>query len=264
MEGMELIKIPTWQPLSRFGIEHWFLGINYSTIIHTWIILGVMTLILIPVYLILTQKPGLIHFIITSFVNYFVNLIKTSLGYFDAKHFVFIGGLFTVILLCNILSIFPGIKEPTEDVNTTLAFGIISFLYIQYYSIKAHGIVSYIKEYFEPFFPMFPLNVIGKIASIVSISFRLFGNIFGGVIIAKIYYNAIQGSWWAESAGLLSGINFIISLFFGLFEGALQAFVFTMLTVTYLSIALQSHSPEISEPQKSQDNQDELQTGKNI
>jgi len=98
---------------------------------------------------------------------------------------------------------------------------------------------------------MLPLNIVGKIASILSISFRLFGNIFGGVTIAALYYNTIEGSWLGESFGLLSGINFLITLFFGLFEGFLQAFVFTMLTVTYLSIALQGHTPEPSKTLKS-------------
>jgi F-type H+-transporting ATPase subunit a len=86
---------------------------------------------------------------------------------------------------------------------------------------------------------MFPLNVIGKLASIISISFRLFGNIFGGAIISRIYFGVIEGSLIGEMIGLFSGINFLIMLFFGLFEGALQAFVFSMLTLTYLSMSIQ-------------------------
>jgi F-type H+-transporting ATPase subunit a len=86
---------------------------------------------------------------------------------------------------------------------------------------------------------MLPLNVIGKLATVVSISFRLFGNIFGGSIISSIYFNAIQGRFLLELIGLISGINLIMVLFFGIFEGFLQAFVFSMLSLTYLSIALQ-------------------------
>jgi F-type H+-transporting ATPase subunit a len=87
---------------------------------------------------------------------------------------------------------------------------------------------------------LFPLNVIGKLSSIVSISFRLFGNVFGGSIISKIYLSFISGSIIFETIGLLSGINFLIIIFFGLFEGFIQAFVFAMLTMTYLSVAIQS------------------------
>ena len=83
---------------------------------------------------------------------------------------------------------------------------------------------------------MLPLNIIGKISSIISVSFRLFGNIFGGSIITKLYFTAIQGSVLFELLGIFSGLNLLIVCFFTLFEGLLQAFVFAMLTLTYLSI----------------------------
>ena len=130
-------------------------------------------------------------------------------------------------------------EEPTTDVNTTLALGLVSFFYTQSAAIKAEGLWSYIKGYFSPFFLMMPLNVVGKLATIISISFRLFGNIFGGSIITGIWFNAIQGNFLLEIIGLATGINLIIVIFFGLFEGFLQAFVFGMLSLTYLSIALQ-------------------------
>jgi F-type H+-transporting ATPase subunit a len=75
-------------------------------------------------------------------------------------------------------------------------------------------------------------------------SFRLFGNIFGGATISNIYFGAIKGSFVLETLGLFSGINIIITLFFGLFEGFLQAFVFTMLSLTYLSIAMAHAEPD--------------------
>lgn len=96
------------------------------------------------------------------------------------------------------------------------------------------------KEFFHPFFVMFPLNLISHFSKIISISFRLFGNIFGGSIITQIYTSAISVSFFAELFGLFSGINFLVLSFFILFEGLIQAFVFTMLTLTYLAIAVQS------------------------
>ena len=142
------------------------------------------------------------------------------------------------IVLSNSLSIIPGAEEPTKDINTTLALGLISFLYVQLYAIASNGLWSYIKEFFSPFFLMLPLNVIGKLATIVSMSFRLFGNIFGGSTISAIYFNLIYGAPLYEAIGAFSGINLIIILFFGLFEGVIQAFVFAMLSLTYLAAAL--------------------------
>jgi len=247
MEGLELLKEDTWQ---LFGSKHWFFAINYTTIRNTWIALFILILILIPIHIILKKKPGVAHFMVTSFADYFATLIKQSLGFFVFKHFAFIASLFTFILLCNMTFIIPGLEEPTQDPNTTLALGIISFLYIQYYSIRTVGVWEYIKEYFEPFFPMLPLNIVGKLANILSISFRLFGNIFGGVIISKIYMAAIEGSWWKETVGIISGMNFLIKFYFGFFAGVLQAFVFTMLTITYLSIELQKKEHSASKPNK--------------
>lgn len=85
---------------------------------------------------------------------------------------------------------------------------------------------------------MLPLNLIGKFATIISMSFRLFGNIFGGATIASIYFRLIYGSPAWEAIGSFSGINLIIMLFFGLFEGLIQAFVFAMLSLTYLATAI--------------------------
>jgi F-type H+-transporting ATPase subunit a len=91
---------------------------------------------------------------------------------------------------------------------------------------------------------MLPLNIVGKFASIISMAFRLFGNIFGGSTIATIYFSILHGSTFLQTLGLFTGVNLIVLLFFGLFEGAIQAFVFAMLTITYLSIAISSEQTE--------------------
>ena len=246
MGGLELLHEPRWNPLARFGLTHSFFNIDYMTVVYTWIVLLAIVLLLVPIYFILKRKPNLLHFMITSFVNYFVKLSNQSFGRFIFKHFAFVTSLFIFILMCNLISVIPWREEPTKNINTTLAFGLASFLYIHYYSIKAHGAWEYIKEYFRPIPIMFPLNVVGKIANVLSISFRLFGNIFGGVIIGQIWLSAIKGSIIFETVGILTGINLIITGFFGLFEGLLQAFVFMMLTMTYLSIEAQSEQPQES------------------
>ena len=87
---------------------------------------------------------------------------------------------------------------------------------------------------------MFPLNVVGKLASIISISFRLFGNLLGGSVISTIYMAAVgqaPSAWyfaWLPVVGSVCSIG--VSIFFGIFEGFIQAFVFAMLSLTYLSL----------------------------
>jgi len=212
--------------------------VKKDTIIYTWVVLGVLLALLLITRFMLTRRRGIVYFLALSYVNFFKNLCDQSIGSFFFGHMSFIIALFTFILLCNTIAIIPSVEEPTTDINTTLALGLITFIYTQITAIYNHGLLSYIKEYFTPFFIMFPLHVIGKIASVISLSFRLFGNILGGALISNIYLNAIKGSLLLELIGLCSGFNLAILAFFGLFEGCLQAFVFTMLSLTYLSIAI--------------------------
>ena len=242
MEGLDLLTTESWQPLATFGLTGRFFSFNYETVMPTWILLGMLVALIIPLRWFLHKKTSIIRFLTISFLQSFVDLCQQTLGHFSFKHFSFITSLFIFILFANFMMIIPFLAEPTQDINTTLALGIIAFVYIQWNAILEHGIIAYLKEYLTPFFIMFPLHVVGKLATIVSMSFRLFGNIFGGATIAHIYFGAIKSFWFVEL--LFIPVSLVITIFFGIFEGFLQAFVFTMLTLTYLSIALQNEEPE--------------------
>lgn len=224
--------------LSFLGLNHPFFNVTPDTVIHTWIIILILLVLMVPMRW-LIRHTVIPRFLSLYFFESFADLCTQTLGFFSFNHISFIVTTFIFIFLCNCLSVIPWLEEPTKDINTTLALGIITFIYTQFYAIKSQGAKTYIKEYFSPFFLMFPLHVLGKLATVISMSFRLFGNIFGGHIISSIYHGAIQGSLTAELLGLFTGTNLAIMFFFGLFEGGLQAFVFCMLTLTYLSIAIQ-------------------------
>lgn len=241
MEGTNFLTTHTWKPFARFNLTHPFFTVNKETIVNTWLVLLVILALIVIVRFFLRQKSGVMKFLILSFAEFFIDLTKQTLGRFSSKHFYFTTAVFVFIALCNTITLFPWTEEPTADINTTLAMGILAFIYSQVYAIRAHGIWNYIKEYFTPIFVMMPLHVIGKLASIISLSFRLFGNIFGGAVISKIYLSAISGSLVLEIVGLPLGL--IITFFFVLFEGMLQAFVFAMLALTYLSIAIVGDEP---------------------
>ncbi len=118
-------------------------------------------------------------------------------------------------------------SPPTDDLNTDLGFGLFVFLLAQGLGIYKKGLWKYIKSYFEPVAFLMPLNVIGELAKPVSHSFRLFGNIMGGGILIAIL------SWLLKyfvAPAFLWG-------YFGLFVGLIQAFVFMMLAIAYISAA---------------------------
>lgn len=239
MSKFDLVETDQWLIGPLFNSSHPFFHLNKETVINTWITLLFITVVLLIGRYLLSKKESIGRFIVISLVQFFVDLINQTLTTFSFGHFTFITTTFCFILACNFVSALPWMEEPTKDLNTTLSLGMIAFLYTQWAAINAAGLKNYIKGYFSPFFIMLPLNVIGKLATIVSISFRLFGNIFGGSIISSLYFTVIKGHFFLELLGLLSGINLVIVIFFGIFEGFLQAFVFSMLSLTYLSIALQ-------------------------
>lgn len=223
-----------------FGFSHPFFTLNSATIMHTWLVIAKLAVCILLIRWALTFSTSVRYAVLIA-TRAFASMITQSLGDFSFKHFSFITALFIFIAACNIAPIFPWLEEPTQDLNTTLALGLISFIYTQWASIKTYGFWHYIKnEYFSPIL-LFPLHIVGKMASVLSISLRLFGNIFGGAIISKIYFSALQYSIIFQLLGII-GTNIIIIGFFTVIEGLLQAFVFTMLSLTYLSIAVRDDS----------------------
>lgn len=237
MTELELLEQPLWNPLSFFGLDYSWLQINLVTILNTWFVIGVITLFLLLGRFFL-NRTGIISYLIIAGIKAFMNLIRQTMDSFVYGHFALVFSIFIFILFCNCIAIIPWTTEPTTDLNTALALGLISFFYKEIHAVRVHGI-HYFKEFLEPFFVMLPINLIGHFSKIISISFRLFGNIFGGSIIMELYKTFISQSWILQLLGIFSGLNIIILLFFGIFEGLIQAFVFAMLTLTYLTLAIQ-------------------------
>jgi F-type H+-transporting ATPase subunit a len=200
---------------------------NLELIVMTWIVIFA----LITFGILATRKknilPGPFQVVGELLVEQFYALTEDTLGKELAKTYSpLICALFMFLLLSNWLGIIPHLGEPTKDLNTPLSLGLMGFVIAHYTGIRAKGFKKYICEYFQPFFFMMPLNIIGELAKVVSISFRLFGNIMGGSIIILVV------SYLTYSIIIPPFLN----AFFGLFVGTIQAFVFTMLTVVYISV----------------------------
>ncbi|MEJ2220556.1 MAG: F0F1 ATP synthase subunit A [Desulfobacterales bacterium] len=201
--------------------------INLEVVVMTWIVFAL--LIVLGLFASYKRKilPRPIQALGELIISLLYDLTEDALGKELAKTYApLICALFMFLLLSNWLGIIPHLEEPTKDLNTTFGLGIMGFLIAHYAGIKSKGFKAYIKEYFQPIFIMMPLNVIGELAKIVSISFRLFGNIMGGsiiiLVVSYLTYSVILPPF-------LYG-------FFGLFVGTIQAFVFTMLTIVYISV----------------------------
>lgn len=200
---------------------------NLEVMIMTWIVI----FSLLCFGFLATKKksllPGPLQVVGELFVTHLFALTEDALGEeLSKKYAPLICALFMFLLLSNWLGIIPHLEEPTKDLNTPLSLGIMGFCIAHYAGIRAKGLKAYLKGYCEPMFIMAPLNIIGELAKVISISFRLFGNIMGGAIIILVV------SYLTFSIITPPFLN----AFFGAFVGTIQAFVFTMLTVVYIAV----------------------------
>jgi len=161
-------------------------------------------------------------------VLFFDDIVTSTLDEEGRKYTPFIITLFMFICVSNLLGIVPGLEEPTKNLNTDLALALMVFVVVHFSAIRVKGIKGYLKSYCDPMPFLMPLNVIGELAKVVSHSFRLFGNILGGSIIIIILSHLTK----------FIVLPIFLQLFFGLFSGVIQAFVFTMLAVSYISVAV--------------------------
>ena len=200
---------------------------NLEVILMTWIAF----LVIFALGFLMAHKRGMVPESMQVFGELLVsNLYKLTEDALDKemakKYGPLICALFLFLLVSNWLGIVPHLDEPTKDLNTPLSLGLMGFVIAHVAGIRKKGFKNYVSEYFQPIFFMAPLNIIGEFAKIVSISFRLFGNIMGGSIIILVV------SYLTYSILLPP----FLYAFFGMFVGTIQAFVFTMLTVVYISV----------------------------
>ena len=170
-------------------------------------------------------------------------LVRTNMGEFFMGFAPFIAailGISAVSSLSSLLGVFP----PTSDINIIAGWAILVFILITAYKLKG-GAWNYVKGYFEPIPVFAPLNILGEVATPISMSFRHFGNVLSGVCISALLAYAVGGLTNAVFSFLPATVNFppilrigipaVFSIYFDIFSGALQAFIFAMLTMLNIS-----------------------------
>ena len=186
--------------------------------------------------------------LLEMFVGGIMDFFGGILGDHGKKYIPFVGSFFIFILFLNYLGVIPGLQPPTADLNTTLALGITAVLGVQIIAIKENGLIGYLKHLIgdPPLMGvlMFPLEVIAQLSRAGSLAVRLFGNIFGekSVVIELTKLGLIV--LIADAIPIIPVQ--VPMLFFGLFAGFLQAFVFTILTSIYIVLFIE-HDEEAHE-----------------
>lgn len=175
-----------------------------------------------------TEVPGTFQNIIELIVEKLDGMVEGVMGKWSPKFRNYIGTIFLFILLSNISGLF-GLRPPTADYGTTLALGLITFTLIHYNQFKHQKVKGVIKGLCDPWPIWAPINIIGDCAVPISLSLRLFANVLSGLVMTTLVY------------GLLGKIAVIwpaaLHVYLDLFSGAIQTYVFCMLTMTYITNA---------------------------
>jgi F-type H+-transporting ATPase subunit a len=181
-----------------------------------------------------------LEYAVGGLLDFFAGII----GPRGVKYLPFVCSFFVFILCLNLLGLIPGLQSPTADLNTTLALALVSIVGVQIIGIKENGLWGYLKHYMgEPIWlaPLqFPLHVIGELARVMSLSIRLFGNIFGEdtIIIAL----AALSPFFLIGRQEVPYIPFQFPMMlFGVFTSLVQALVFSVLTSIYAALMLEGH-----------------------
>lgn len=178
------------------------------------------------------------------------DFVEGNMGARFAGFTPYIAALFSLAMFSSLISLL-GVYPPTSDLNTTLGWAAITFVLITYYKIKTNRVGGYLKGLTKPIFIMTPMNIIGEFSTPISMAFRMFGNVVSGSIISALVYAALAaantalfgwlpgflGQWAANYPILQLGIPAVLSLYFDVFSGVLQSFIFCMLTMLYIASA---------------------------
>lgn len=156
-------------------------------------------------------------------------LTEMVLGKHEAERmYPMIGTLFLFIFACNMIGLIPGFLPPTSNLNTTLALGAFVFIYYNYTGLKEHGL-AYFKHFLGPVLWLSPLMLVIELASHIfrplSLGLRLRGNIDGDHVVLSVF------------SGLVPYLLPVIFYGLGVFVAFVQAFVFCLLTMVYISLS---------------------------
>lgn len=172
--------------------------------------------------------------VVEMYGSFIYTQVRAVLGEKEApKYFPFVATIFIVIFLSNMLGLIPGFLPPTESINTTLALGVFSFLYFNIKGCKEAGTLNYLKHFAGPLWYMailiFPIEIISTCIRPISLALRLYGNMYGDHMVLGTFSNL---------APLLVPIVFMV---LGMLVSFIQAYVFVMLSMVYVSLATAHH-----------------------
>ena len=215
--------------LSALGLGHWAHG--NAHVLHSWLVMAILIvgafLLAKGIQMVPRKGQNILELVVGGLEDFMVDITGPE----GKAFFPYIATIFLYILLSNLLGLVPGFFSPTANLNTTLSMAICTFILTHYIGIKFHG-AKYLKHFMGPVWAMAPLmfviELIGHFARVMSLSIRLFGNIFGKEKVLGIFF-ALAGLYLVP----------LPILFLGILVSFIQAVVFMLLSIVYFAGAME-------------------------
>ena len=200
-----------------------------DTLLATYFVIAILILLILIVRRRITLIPGPVQMVVEAIIGLWDKIAQENMGPKGREYMPLIFSLFVFIFVSNQVGMLPSggwLISPTSDLNTNLAMALLVIFIVQIVTIREKGIKGWVKHYCSPMFLFLPINIIEELAKPMTLSCRLFGNIIAGEIVIIIL-------------GFLAPYVFpAVWILFSLFVGLLQAFIFTVLTISYLAGAV--------------------------
>ncbi|HWQ61190.1 MAG TPA: F0F1 ATP synthase subunit A [Negativicutes bacterium] len=209
-----------------------FLGytFNMDTLYMTWLAMAIVIVIAVLAVRRLETVPRGWQNVFEMAIEAIGGQVEATIGPNSKKVAPLLITLFIFLLVSNWMGLIPGLTSPTNDLNTTLGLALMIIGFVHVLGLAHKGFMAHFGHFFQPHPLFLPINIVEEIARPITLSFRLFGNIMAGEIL--IILIASLPIWYGEP---LVGFAWLA---FSMVVGIIQAFIFTMLSTSYLSNAL--------------------------
>lgn len=193
----------------------------------TWVIMGILVLFSILLTRRLKKVPTGTQCLIEVGINWLNNFFLETLGPKGKKYLPILETLIIYIGFANIVGIF-GLRPPTKDLGVTASMSLVAIVLIQYCAIREKGAKGWLRGFKEPMPIMLPINILELVIKPLSLCMRLFGNVLGAFVVMELIKLCIP-----------VGLPLIFGLYFDIFDGIIQAYVFVFLTSLFMSEAME-------------------------
>ncbi|MBO6282271.1 MAG: F0F1 ATP synthase subunit A [Alphaproteobacteria bacterium] len=228
----KVIGLESYDAIKVISYGDWYINV---TIFNSWIVIALITLVswLATRRLSCEKQVSKLQTALEALVLWLQREANETSGSRNNQYLGMALGLFSFILISNLLTFIPWFRPPTASISTTMALAAMVFIAIPYFSIRNAGIKAYLRKFIEPIPLMLPMNIFSEFFSIFAMGLRLFGNMLSGVMFASILsaFIPLVAPLTMQTLGLLTG--------------SIQAYIFALLAIVYTSSVKEEIKPEL-------------------